>query len=112
MMMMTTMMRTRRRRRRRTSTKARDASASRASSLLVSGQIYNGKVVRDDTYEINHVIYHYFQVTDLGRVAWSYACMADDLTTGHWLGSRDADSTAANGGLAVGTIAVHRPLRQ
>jgi hypothetical protein len=31
-------------------------------SGVVSGQIYNGKVVRDDTDDmINHVVYHYFQ---------------------------------------------------
>jgi hypothetical protein len=35
----------------------------------VSGQIYNGRVVRDDTDEmINHVVYHYFQAADRGEV--------------------------------------------
>jgi hypothetical protein len=33
----------------------------------VSGQIYNGRVIRDDTDDmINHVVYHYFQAADRG----------------------------------------------
>jgi hypothetical protein len=38
-------------------------------SSEVSGQIYNGRVVRDDTDDmINHVVYHYFQAADRGEV--------------------------------------------
>jgi hypothetical protein len=35
----------------------------------VSGQIYNGRVVRDDVDDmVNHVVYHYFQAQDHGKV--------------------------------------------
>jgi hypothetical protein len=35
----------------------------------VSGQIYNGRVVRDDVDGmVNHVVYHYFQAQDRGKV--------------------------------------------
>jgi hypothetical protein len=35
----------------------------------VSGQIYNGRVIRDDTNDmINHVVYHYFHATDRSEV--------------------------------------------
>jgi hypothetical protein len=35
----------------------------------VSGQIYNGRVIRDDVDDmINHVVYHYFQAADCGEV--------------------------------------------
>jgi hypothetical protein len=35
----------------------------------VSGQIYNGRVIRDDTDDmINHVVYHYFQAADRGEI--------------------------------------------
>jgi hypothetical protein len=35
----------------------------------VSGQIYNGRVIRDDTGAmINHVVYHYFQAANRGEV--------------------------------------------
>jgi hypothetical protein len=34
----------------------------------VSGQIYNGRVIRDDTDDmVNHVVYHYFLATDRGK---------------------------------------------
>jgi hypothetical protein len=34
----------------------------------VSGQIYNGRVIRDDTDDmVNHVVYHYFQAADRGE---------------------------------------------
>jgi hypothetical protein len=34
----------------------------------VSGQIYNGRVIRDDTDDmIHHVVYHYFQAADRGE---------------------------------------------
>jgi hypothetical protein len=33
----------------------------------VSGQIYNGRVIHDDTDDmINHVVYQYFRATDRG----------------------------------------------
>jgi hypothetical protein len=35
----------------------------------VSGQIYNGRVVRNDVDDmVNHVVYHYFQAQDRGEV--------------------------------------------
>jgi hypothetical protein len=35
----------------------------------VSGQIYNGRVIRDDTYDmVNHVVYQYFQAADRGEI--------------------------------------------
>jgi hypothetical protein len=34
----------------------------------VSGQIYNGRVIRDDTDDmVHHVVYHYFQAADRGE---------------------------------------------
>jgi hypothetical protein len=34
----------------------------------VSSQIYNGRVIRDDTYDmIHHVVYHYFHAADRGE---------------------------------------------
>jgi hypothetical protein len=34
----------------------------------VSGQIYNGRVIRDDTDDmVNHVVYHYLQAVDHGE---------------------------------------------
>jgi hypothetical protein len=34
----------------------------------VSGQIYNGRVVRDNVDDMDHVVYHYFQAVDRGEV--------------------------------------------
>jgi hypothetical protein len=37
-------------------------------SAEVSGQIYNGRVIRDDMDDmVNHVVYHYFQAADRGK---------------------------------------------
>jgi hypothetical protein len=37
-------------------------------SSEVSGQIYNGRVIRDDTDDmVHHVVYHYFQAIDRGE---------------------------------------------
>jgi hypothetical protein len=53
----------------------------------------------------------------LGRVAWSYACVAGGHVADPRLGYRDADSTArtstaANGGLALAAGAIQRPLQR